>query len=81
MFERYAVRNNITLYRLFRTSVRLVITLMNQNCKQIVTGNTFYLEEHEYLQPMFHSLDVWHKGKRITQKLNTVCDFYLSTQR
>ena len=49
MFERYAVKNNISLYRLFRTSVWLVIILMNQNYNQIVTGNAFYLEEHEYL--------------------------------
>ena len=72
MFERYAVKNNISLYRLFRTSVWLVIILMNQNYNQIVSGNAFYLEEHEYLQPMFHCLDVWHKVKSITKKLNTV---------
>ena len=81
IFERYAARNNITLYRLFRTLVWLGITLMKQNCNQIVTGNAFYLEEHEYLQLMFHSLHAWHKAKNIMKKLNTVCDFYLSTQR
>ena len=76
MRERYAVRNNIILYRLFGTSVWLVITLMKQNCNQIITGKVFYLEEHDYLQPMFYSLDVWHETKSIAKKLNVVCDFY-----
>ena len=76
MRERYAVRNNIILYRLFGTSVWLVITLMKQNYNQIITVKVFYLEEHDYLQPMFYSLDVWHETKIITKKLNVVCDFY-----
>ena len=52
---------------------------MKQNCKRIVTGNAFYLEEYEYLKPMFHSVDVCHKAKNISKECGM--RFYLSTQR
>lgn len=39
-----------------RFSVFLVITLIKQSYNQIVTCAAFYLQENEYLQPMFHGL-------------------------
>ena len=53
---------------------------MKQNYNRIATGAAFYLQENEYLQPMFHGLDVWHKAKNILTKLNTVCD-YITNKR